>query len=277
MVLAQWDVLKTAYYRLNGKKVIRAHFSREQNFGDLFNYDLLRFFGYELIHEPNPLKSTMAMTGSILQAFPREFSGYVMGAGFIKERFNRTPNQWKTHIIRGPLSAQQCDAPKEVIYADPGILAPLVFENTAKRKPSQPTYSLGIIPHYRDKGILNPNSWKEEVLIIDVNRTPEKVMEDLQKCAHVASSSLHGLIFADALRIPNIHLKFGDRVLGGLHKFKDYYLGMNATPEVLNYSNDLTPEAIIERCALRYSEEILVEKQQAVISKFKSVLNELNE
>ena len=259
-----------SYLQLTGKKYIRAHYSREKNFGDLFNKDLVSYFDRRLVYSKSPLKSEMALTGSILQAYPREFHGFIMGSGFIKEQFVRDHNHWKVKIIRGPLSAKQCEAGQDVLYGDPGVLASILYSETIDKK-----YDLGIVPHYMDKQELTTFKTDMSIKIINVNQAPSIVAREIKQCKNIASSSLHGLIFADAFRIPNIHLKISDRLLGGLHKFNDYYLGMNATPEYLTYRDTLRSSEIIEACRLRYSNSFLEEKQRDMISIFKETLEEI--
>ena len=50
-----------------------------------------------------------------------------------------------------------------------------------------------------------------------------EVFEKISKCEFVVSSSLHGLVFSDALGIPNLHLKVTDKLGGDGFKFNDYY------------------------------------------------------
>jgi len=61
------------------------------------------------------------------------------------------------------------------------------------------------------------------VRIIDVAWTPQEVAREIAACDAVISSSLHGLIFSDALGVPNAHIRLSDRLTGGMYKFHDYY------------------------------------------------------
>jgi hypothetical protein len=205
--------------------------------------------------------------------YTRDFDGYILGSGFIDKRFNRTDNKWKIKIVRGPLSLEQCNPNAEnVVFGDPGILANLVYSNPVKKK-----YNLGIVPHSSDYDLMK-NKFGKHIKIINARQEPEKVAFQINQCNNIASSSLHGLIFADAFRIPNIHLKFGDNLIGGHHKFKDYYLGMDVDGyEHIDYKAILTEQDILEKCKLRFSTEELFTKQQQIINVYKETLNEILE
>lgn len=140
------NLILESYFKIKGEKIIYSYFAQVNNFGDLFNYDIIEFFGYKLIYRDSVEKSEVALLGSILQMYTREFDGYILGSGFIHERFNRLGNNWKIHLIRGPLSlAQSSLSEKEIIFGDPGILANLVYGKEVKKK-----YKLGIVPHASD-------------------------------------------------------------------------------------------------------------------------------
>ncbi|PHR14712.1 MAG: hypothetical protein COA40_00570 [Aequorivita sp.] len=249
------------YAKLINRKIVYSHYARVNNFGDMFNKDLIRFFNAQLIFVPTYKESEAALTGSILGTYLRDFTGYVLGAGFILDRYNRKGNNWKVKIIRGPLSAKQCGVTENVVFADPGILASQIYSNSGIKK-----YKLGIIPHSRDVPIFKGLQFDENVKFIHPRRKPAAVAKDIMNCEYIASSSLHGLIFADAFRVPNIHIKFSDNVIGGLHKFEDYYLGMDAEADHIDYKIGMGANEIINSCKLRYTEDYLFKKQEDVKS-----------
>ncbi|RLD60194.1 MAG: hypothetical protein DRI95_15940 [Bacteroidetes bacterium] len=262
------DYIKTNYYKIIGQPIFYSYYARVNNFGDLFNKDLISFFGYKLIHTDSYKKSQASLLGSILQMYPQDYKGFILGSGFIHKRFKRLNNNWKIRLLRGPLSAEQCEA-KNCAYGDPGVLASLVYKNNNKKK-----YKLGILPHSSDFDEINKIKFGDSIKIITARKSPSEVAKDIMECENIASSSLHGLIFADSYGIPNVHLKFGDKLIGGLHKFNDYYLGMGLSilPEPLTYSSSLNTDEIINACKNYFSEEIIKLKQQEIISIYNEVL-----
>lgn len=105
-------------------------------------------------------------------------------------------------------------------------------------------YQIGIVPHYVDykaatellSGIGN------DVTLIDVKQDPESFISKITECESIASSSLHGLILADAYNIPNIWIEFSNLVVGKGWKFMDYYsTTSNKTPKriTINSNEDL--------------------------------------
>ncbi|WP_431135835.1 polysaccharide pyruvyl transferase family protein [Psychroserpens mesophilus] len=248
---------------------IESHYARVHNFGDLFSSDLLNFLGYKLVYVDDYKKSSMSLTGSILQMYHQDFSGFVMGSGFIHERFNRSGSNWKVKIIRGPLSKAQCGYTEKCLFGDPGILASVVFPKRVNKK-----YRLGILPHCVDYEDVKKLNFEGQVKIISARQSAKDVALEIQECDYIASSSLHGLIFADSYGIPNIHIRFGDKLIGGNHKFKDYYLGMDSNHEFISYSNQSVND-IVAQCKLRFNASYVQKKQNEMLSVYKNVLSKL--
>ena len=105
------------------------------------------------------------------------------------------------------------------VYGDPALLYPRYYAPSVKKE-----YDLGIVPHYIDQGIpwLNRAAPDANVLIIDVLGGIQAFVDQLCRCRFIASSSLHGLIAADAYGIPFTWISLSNRVIGGGFKFQDY-------------------------------------------------------
>jgi pyruvyltransferase len=100
-------------------------------------------------------------------------------------------------------------------------------------------YRLGIVPHYVDKGSPEVERLRAspDVRIIDIEGGILEVIDQINSCENVVSSSLHGMIVADAYGIPSAWVTMSGRVAGEGFKFRDYLAsvgrdGMEAYPVV---------------------------------------------
>ena len=126
--------------------------------------------------------------------------------------------------VRGPLTRQflieNFGIAVPEIYGDPALLLPYLFPEFQKKE--NPTYEYLIIPHYSDVKMFPKSEYSNVVYATDPwNEVIEKILDS----KFVISSSLHGIIVAEAFGIPARWL----RVSKGepLFKFHDYYLGTN--------------------------------------------------
>lgn len=136
----------------------------------------------------------------------------------------------KVYAVRGPLTRDELlkkDIQCPEIYGDPALLFPEIYNPTLKFK-----YKYGIIPHYID--FTDPSSLKsiyhlesQGVKVINITSGIFNFIDELLQCQNILSSSLHGLIMADAYNIPNIRVKLSDKLAGGNFKFTDYSLSVN--------------------------------------------------
>ncbi|WP_111625686.1 polysaccharide pyruvyl transferase family protein [Gelidibacter algens] len=102
---------------------------------------------------------------------------------------------------------------------DPALLTPLIYTPRSEKK-----YTLGIIPHYLhyDETIKKLNS--DNILIINLLDAIEKVIEDVNSCEIIISSSLHGIIIGHAYGIPSLWVRLSNGNIGGDDiKFADYF------------------------------------------------------
>lgn len=197
------------------------------NFGDLLTPHLLRRFTKLRAVWATPEQSELVVTGSILGHLPESWTGVVAGAGKMHESIHIKLPKARVLALRGPLTAK--DFKGNFALAEPGLLADELVPVEDKQ------YNLGIVPHWTDRELEHdPRFTKYSPKIIYVNGDPLKVVRDIGLCRKIVSSSLHGIVLADAFGIPR-RIEIAPRMLshpnqeGGLFKWQDYSasLGMN--------------------------------------------------
>ena len=154
---------------------------------------------------------------------------YVWGAGFIEApdlNEKKLLRRLDVRACRGFLTLEVLKQMPEAritdatVVADPGLLAGRLINTSGTVK----KHALGVVPHYVDKeDPLLSNISVANSTVIDIQQPPEAFMGKLAECENVISSSLHGLIAADSLGIPNVRMVVSDRIGGGDFKFNDYY------------------------------------------------------
>jgi pyruvyltransferase len=163
----------------------------------------------------------------------------VWGSGFIgADRTFLTPPR-RIHAVRGPLTRQlvlKQGLPCPAVYGDPALLYPRYYAPALEKK-----YDLGIVAHYTDRDApwVHRTAREANALIVDVFSGVEEFVDQICRCRVIASSSLHGLIAADAYGIPFTWISLLKRVIGDGFKFQDYFLSTGRkNVECLEISED---------------------------------------
>jgi pyruvyltransferase len=176
----------------------------------------------------------------------------VWGSGFIRENELLVGRPRKVHAVRGPLSRERLlqlgvDCPE--IFGDPALLLPRFFDPEVPKR-----HAIGIIPHYIDKN----NKWllkhcvDKRIHIIDIESDIEDFVRTVKACDVILSSSLHGLICADAYGLPNAWIQFSDNVVGGDFKFRDYRLSIGAeSPKPIRVAENMNIEDAVAEAKLQ--------------------------
>lgn len=164
--------------------------------------------------------------GSILSWFRRN-NVDVWGSGLIKPLISdeivqlRKLSGVRIHAVRGMLSKQNLEKELEwevpEVLGDPALLIP-DFIRCSGSKAVKP----GVVPHYvhSDKVSANPSRFN----LIDVRRDTYDVSRAIAQSPAVISSSLHGIIIAQAFGIPWVWLDVTDQPLTGRDfKFEDFF------------------------------------------------------
>lgn len=229
---------------------VSVFWARDANFGDALNEEILPAYGIPVSHTVAAQAQVIGV-GSVLDLVPADFPGVILGTGFMWEDTTVEFPQATVLAVRGRLTAERCSlADGHALLGDPGLLAGRLFDpsrpiaatasqagldrqdiaaNTAEtvESPVADRSVIGIVPHYVDQeepAVLNlAQRYPAEIRIINVRYPPRQVLAEMVACEHILSSSLHGIIAADALGLPSRWVVLSDRVLGAGFKFRDYF------------------------------------------------------
>lgn len=200
----------------------------KKNFGDVLGPYLV-----ERISGKSPLLVSKRCTrdynltiGSILKYSSKH--AVVWGSGILSAN-QRIERPRVVHAVRGPLSRRRLlelgyECPD--VYGDPALLLPRFYHPKVEKY-----CELGIVPHFVDFPEMAAKIPDDQnVKLINLFDPVEKVVDDIASCKRILSSSLHGLIVADAYAVPAAWGEFSDKAAGDGVKYLDYFLSVNLDP-----------------------------------------------
>ena len=236
-------IVNTLYILVVGKKKsIVLNVSMEQigshvvshNVGDDINYYLVKslsgktIFNYVDVLNVFRLRNIMCI-GSIIDWMTTAES-IVWGSGVRDDKNKLSVKPYKVLAVRGPLTRQYLlqngvDCP--AVYGDPALLLPKIYPPHTCLKKNK----IGIILHKNDVGNIDVQKFikrNDSVALIDIKDYQDwhDVVDNIQECELILSSSLHGIIISDAYGIPNVWIKFSDETFDGSFKYLDYLLSV---------------------------------------------------
>ena len=277
------EILYYLFYRLpsiiKGKylyhNLVKVHWGRGlNNFGDCLSPDILKHYGLTPVYVPNQMDADIILAGSILQWVNPKYKGIIIGTGGDDVQYSF--NSASVLAVRGKLTHNNFRTHndyKSVVYGDPGLLMSYVYPNIVEKK-----YDLGIVPHFVDwntdciKNLRRRFKDNPHVVFISPIGSPKYVIEQIKKCRHIISSSLHGLIIADAFHIAN--MRFVNRETMPTYfydyKFDDYYSSLNIESETIDINTYIEEDDIL---SLLINSTTL--KDVDKIESLKKTLNEL--
>lgn len=201
---------------------------RRANFGDLLGPLIVQaIVGRRLSRHRTRQRGPRLLTvGSILHFARTGDSVWGTGVrGAIPiERY--TFNSLDVRAVRGPLTRdhlQQLGIEVPQVYGDPGLLVPELFPDlTSKAKQKRSDFV--VVPHYTDYSRL---ALEHKEQCINPCGPVRQCLRRIAEAERVISSSLHGLVIADALGIPSQWLECKHE---SDFKYRDYVLGSGREP-----------------------------------------------
>lgn len=217
---------------------------RHENWGDDINYYFLR----DIVKHPLVLFNRTSF------AFRFDFKNYLLigstidmlcklntevwGAGIINGSAPLKVKPKKVYAVRGPLSRKKLieegvECPE--VYGDPALLTACYYRPNCEKR-----YRYGFVSHVSNRYFIEKFKIDgklltdcSDVLLIDLRyyRHWHDIIDQICSCEAILSSSLHGLIIAEAYHVPNIWIEFGDPLIGGHFKFHDFFLSIHRDRE----------------------------------------------
>ena len=221
------------------------------NFGDGINKLFWEYITQNKIYN-NKSQLHYITTGSIMCLTNNK--SIIFGTGFISNNADLGGNNFRSTscikhcspheiiAVRGPLTKQKlldfgikCPGNQ----GDPLILLPCLNNCYVNIQDN----IIGIIPHYIDKNnenykILKTNLNKKVYIVkfidIEVGANHKKIIDDINNCKYIISSSLHGVIMGIVYKKKTIYVSFSDKVIGNGFKFEDFFKSINITYKNIN-------------------------------------------
>lgn len=243
------------------KAPLKVHWSSSKpNFGDWLSPLVCEMLSRRRVQLAPIGRCDLVAAGSLFDRLPEHWLARrldVWGTGSIAESARRR-SRHRYHALRGPLTAGLLESPTVTTFGDPGLLAPELLPD----RPVQKRFRVGLVPHYKDAGrdsVVELGASLCGATLIDVFEPPVDVIRRIAACHCIVSSSLHGLIVADALGVPALWLVASQSVRGHGWKFRDHYaaVGVDAPrsyspAEIAGRSADellaLAPAPRVEPC-----------------------------
>lgn len=185
------------------------------NFGDRLTPLLLEHYADVQVVHANPWGAEIMVVGSVLEMLPRLWRGALVGTGKAYEHTQLSVPCADIRALRGPLTAAGVRG--SYVLGDAGLLAPELVgvEDSAEQ------HAVGLIPHYAD-GDLELQPEFAGAHVIRTTADPLEVIREIRRCKAIVTSSLHGVIVADAWGVPRRLESCPATRLTGLFKFRDY-------------------------------------------------------
>lgn len=233
---------------MTGRPPLRLFWWKKRaNFGDGISPLIVAHVSGRAVIHAAPDEAEVFALGSIMRPLartyrdPRAHRPVVWGAGCMKPVGRRFTDHVDFAAVRGPKTAEVLRVDMNC-FGDPGLLIAEVLQDYIKSDGQ-----VSVVPHFSqaDQPIYHALSETQGIRVVDVRaEDPMAVVRQIAASDHVFSSSLHGLVTADAFGIPSTWVD-----PTGIHaephfKFADYAAGINR-----DLGDPIAPETIPERLA----------------------------
>ena len=186
-------------------------YNARPNLGDTLSWLLLSGMGYEVEWAP-PEQAEWVAIGSVLGWFDG-FTGTVFGSGRGGDELPpHDLTRADVRALRGLETRKLVKGGDSCALGDPALLISDFIT-------PEPQHDVVVVPHYDDRARML--ALYTEATFVDVTGSAATALQYISRAKRVVSSSLHGIVLADAFGIPRKWDYFSG-TLGQGFKFKDY-------------------------------------------------------
>lgn len=212
------EALREPRARADGRIVPTYWWDGHPNFGDDLTPMLLPGLGVVPLYR-EPRDAALVGVGSLLEFLPRHWPGAIWGTGLMRDAAHPLPAA-TVLAVRGPLTAERLGLGDEPPYGDPGILV-----SRRIRRPASDG-RIAVVPHGHHRshaGLARLVARAgDAVRTVNVHQRARTAVREIAAARAVITTSLHGLITADAYGIPAVWTTLDPPLGGGNFKFRDY-------------------------------------------------------
>lgn len=215
------------------------------NFGDeLAPVVAEAMLGQKVETQPLNTEPFLATIGSVCHHL---YAGsHIWGSGIMMYQLHTA--DLTVHAVRGPRTESFLrgiipDMPESIPWGDPALLLPDFYQPEIRPELSN---KIGFVPHWSYWDEYEPLAEELEIFydihLIDPTANWTEVVNEIASCDRIISSSLHGLILADAYDRPNLWLRQDLQYHIADLKFQDYFESIQRR---FHYQTDLETAATI--------------------------------
>ncbi len=209
-------------------------------------------------------ESSLLGTGTIIKFATGQSTVWGAGASRSSDKLSADANY---KAVRGPLTRDrvlESGGACPPVYGDPGLLLPRYLP----RPPRTPSFKLGLIRHANQAAKARRFDGVRDILLDGVGDAAiERVVDEIVDCEMILTTSLHGMIIANAYGIPARWCTFpddGEPAADGM-EFADYFQSVGLPMQTVHFfeGDEVIGDHLASLCpssvAIKFDEQRLIE------------------
>ena len=217
----------------------------DNNLGDVLTPIILHWItkGVPVQHVSPKQKGKLLAAGSIIPNKLCE-NDIVWGSGSLRENHFTLPKGSKVYAVRGKLTRNLIEQDISEVYGDPAILMPQIYNPKVLK-----IRRVGYLPHFTDYWYIRGRYGSKHT--IPILQDPKETIRRMLQYEMIITSSMHGVILAEAYGIPVVWAKLIDPIYrkekGDEFKFRDYFSVTNRKISSVPWEDAVITKNVIER------------------------------